>query len=165
MIKVVILIFLKMVFLPFLLGLWLDVSTLELYKSTISERVTFAAVDVVGFFLLHWLVGITFMLTVTVSVLQFREVLHPDILSKMIRPQESQTNMIENLLQDDFWTHTKRIIPSIGIYAGLLALHIWLPAMMLSKFDLDQYMPLFRPKVWYFFNDQLQIPLELVAFH
>lgn len=163
--KVVILIFLKMVFLPFLLGLWLDISTLELYKSSISERVVFAGVDIVGFFLLHWLVGITFMLIVTVSVLQFREVLHPDIMAKIIRPQESQTDMIANLLQDDGWTHVKRIVPSIGIYAVLLMLHIWLPAMILSKFDLDHYIPLFRPKVWYVLSKQLALPLELVTFH
>lgn len=35
--------------------------------------------------------GITFMLFVTVSVLQLREVLHPDILGKIIRPQVRTT--------------------------------------------------------------------------
>ncbi len=163
--KVGVLIFLKMCLLPSLLGIWLDISTLDLYKSCIRDRVIFAGVDIVAFFLLHWVVGITFMLLVTVSVLQFREVLHPDILSHIIRPQESQPDLIANLLQDDGWTHTKRILPSLTIYAGLLALHIWLPAVLLSRNGLDEYMPLFRPKLWHIVPKQLQIPIELILFH
>ena len=163
--KVSILIFLKMVLLPFLLGYWLDISTLSVFKGCMEDIVLYAGVDFVGFFLLHWVVGITFMLVVTVSVLQFREVLHPDLLSRIIRPQESQPDMIANLLQDDGWTHTRRIIPSLGIYAALLALHIWLPAMILSKYGFDQFIPLFRPKLWYLVSKKLQVPLELLGFH
>ena len=163
--KVGVLIFLKMMLLPFILGLWLDISTLELYQSCLSDRVKLAGEDIIGFFLLHWVVGITFMLIVTVSVLQFREVLHPDILAHIIRPQESQPDMIANLLQDDGWTHIKRIVPSLGIYAGLLFLHVWVPGMLLSRWGLDTYMPLFRPKTWYIVSKQLQIPIELIVFH
>ena len=163
--KVSILIFVKMVLFPFLIGIWLDISTLDIYKSCIKDRVVFAGMNIVGFFLLHWAVGITFMLLVTMSILQFREVLHPDILSRIVKPQESQPDMIAYLLQDDGWTHTKRFIPSLAIYIALLALHIWLPAILVSKFGLDDYMPLFRPKMWYIFSEQLQIPIEFLLFH
>ncbi len=165
MAKVSILIFLKMLLLPLLLGIWLDIATLELFKSCVKDRVISAGVDIVAFFLIHWVVGITFMLMVTVSVLQFREVLHPDLLAAIIRPQESQPDMIANLLQDDGWTHTKRIIPSLAIYAILLTLHVWLPSLIITHYSLDDYLPPFRPKVWYLISEQLQIPIELLAFH
>lgn len=163
--KVSILILIKMLLFPFLIGIWLDIATLGLYKSCLRDRVIYAGEDVVGFFLLHWAVGITFMLSVTISVLQFREVLHPDILARTVKPQEGQTDMIAYLLQDDGWTHAKRFVPSLAIYVSLLALHVWLPAIIASQFGLDKYIPLFHPKLWYALSKQLQIPVELIIFH
>ena len=52
-----------------------------------SRWVDFIATNIVGSIALTWVLGITYMLTVTLSVLQLREVLHPDILAKSIRPQ------------------------------------------------------------------------------
>ena len=52
-----------------------------------DEWVAFIATKIVGSIALTWVLGITYMLTVTLSVLQLREVLHPDILAKGIRPQ------------------------------------------------------------------------------
>ena len=52
-----------------------------------EEWVDFIATKIVGSIALTWVLGITYMLTVTLSVLQLREVLHPDILAKGIRPQ------------------------------------------------------------------------------
>jgi E3 ubiquitin-protein ligase MARCH6 len=43
----------------------------------------------VGAYALAWVAGITFMLSVTISVLQLREVLHPSIFGKLIKPQVS----------------------------------------------------------------------------
>lgn len=59
----------------------------------------FASQNLVGALLLHWVAGITFMLFVTVSVLQLREVLHPDLLAKIIRPQEPHPDLLGSLLQ------------------------------------------------------------------
>ena len=49
--------------------------------------------------MLHWVLGITFMLFVTVSVLQLREVLHPDIFAAVIRPQVNARNRGTILLE------------------------------------------------------------------
>lgn len=38
----------------------------------------------VGSLLLHWVLGITFMLFVTVSVLQLREVMHPEVCAALL---------------------------------------------------------------------------------
>jgi E3 ubiquitin-protein ligase MARCH6 len=40
---------------------------------------TLTCIHQVGSLLLHWVLGITFMLFVTVSVLQLREVMHPEV--------------------------------------------------------------------------------------
>ena len=163
--KVVILLLIKMLFLPLLLGIWLDWATLSLFEKTWTDRIEYAGSDLFGSTFLHWVTGITFMLLVTVSVLQLREVAHPDILAGVIRPQEPQPDLLGNLLQESGATHTKRVLLSLGIYAVLLAVHIWIPTRLLMMSNLGQYLPLFRPKFWHVVMPQIQIPLELFFFH
>lgn len=161
--KLGILLFLKMLFLPFLLGMWLDFSTLKLFESSIKDRIEFAGTDIFAFVLLHWVSGITFMLFVTVSVLQLREVVHPDILARFIRPQEPQPDLLGNILQDSAWTHTKRMLPSLFIYATLLGIHIWVPAHVFAYFGGVATLQIVPPKWWW--GSQLRFPLELFTFH
>jgi E3 ubiquitin-protein ligase MARCH6 len=163
--KVVILLLIKMLFLPLLLGIWLDWATLSLFEKTWSDRIEYAGSDLFGSTFLHWVTGITFMLLVTVSVLQLREVAHPDILAGVIRPQEPQPDLLGNLLQESGATHTKRVLLSLGIYAVLLAVHIWIPTHLLMMSNLGQYLPIFRPKFWHVVMPQIQVPLELFIFH
>lgn len=163
--KVVVLLFIKMLCLPLMLGIWLDLATLSLFEDTWSDRIEYAATDLVGSIFLHWVVGITFMLLVTVSVLQLREVAHPDILARVIRPQEPQPDLLGNLLQESGSTHTKRVLLSLAIYAILLAIHIWLPARLLLMANMGKYLPLFHPKFWHVLMPQIQVPVELFIFH
>ncbi len=163
--KVVILLLIKMLFLPLLLGIWLDLATLPLFDKKWSDRIDFAGSDIVGSIFLHWVIGITFMLLVTVSVLQLREVAHPDILARVIKPQEPQPDLLGNLLRESGATHTKRVLLSLGIYAFLLALYIWLPTRLLLANNLGKYFPLFQPNFWHIIMPQIQVPAELFVFH
>jgi E3 ubiquitin-protein ligase MARCH6 len=163
--KVVTLLLIKMLFLPLLLGIWLDLATLALFEKNWSDRVDYAGSDIVGSIFLHWVIGITFMLLVTVSVLQMREVAHPDILARVIKPQEPQPDLLGNLLRESGSIHTKRVLLSLGIYAILLAIHIWLPARLMLANNLGKYLPLFQPKFWHIIMPQIQVPAELFIFH
>jgi E3 ubiquitin-protein ligase MARCH6 len=154
-----------MLFLPLSLGVCLDIATLELFQESWNDRIAYAGKDLFASVFLHWVVGITFMLLVTVSVLQLREVVHPDILARVIRPQEPQPDLLGNLLKETGSTHTKRILMSLGIYAALLGVHIWIPSRLLLYYKMSKYLPIFRPKFWHIFMPQIQIPLELFVFH
>lgn len=165
-VKVGVLLFLKMFMLPIVLGLALDASTISLFGSTLDERVTYAGRDLFSFIMLHWVAGITFMLIVTVSVLQLREVAHPELLAQMIRPQEPQPDLLGNLMHESVATHTKRMVLSLIIYAFLLTVHVYLPLQfMLSRFVGDSLKPHLKLRFWYIFTPQLQVPLELLIFH
>lgn len=59
------------------------------------------------------MLGITFMLFVTVSVLQLREVVHPEVLSLIIRPQEPHPDLLGSLLQESGRTHARRMAMSL----------------------------------------------------
>jgi len=83
----------------------------------------------------------------------------------MIRPQEPQPDLLGNLLHEHGVTHAKRMVLSFGVYALLLAIHIWLPAKLLLSTGLGSCLPILRPKFWYLINRQLQVPIELLVFH
>ena len=114
MVKIGILLFLKMFLLPIVLGIWLDRSSMELFGGNLDGRILYAGTDLFSFILLHWVCGITFMLLVTVSVLQLREVAHPDLLKNLIRPQEPQPNLLGNLMNESVMTQAKRMTLSLG---------------------------------------------------
>ena len=163
--KVGFLLFHKMLLLPLVLGIWLDSATLGLFGSTRLERAVYAGSDLFSSALLHWVVGITFMLFVTVSVLQLREVAHPGILARVIRPQEPQPDLLSNLLHESLATHAKRMLLSFAIYAALLSLYVWMPARFLVASGIGKFLPFARPQFSHILMPQLQIPLELLVFH
>ena len=163
--KICMLLFLKMVILPLTLGFSLDLATLELFNATVQSRVLHASKDLFGSLLVHWVAGITFMLLVTVSVLQLREVVHPDLLARVVRPQEPQPDLLGNMLKERGFTHARRMLLSLSIYLGLLVVNVWAPGKLLITSGLSRSIPVFQPKIWHVVIPQLQIPLELLVFH
>jgi len=164
-VKVGILLFIKMFFLPLFVGIVLDLSTLDLFEKSLNDRALYFGNDIFSATLLHWVVGITFMLVVTVSVLQLREVVHPDLLANVIKPQEPQPDLLGNLLKETGFTHMKRMTVSVAIYAFLLYLYIWIPSKVLIFAHINKYIPIFHTQVWHILPSQLQTPLELLLFH
>jgi E3 ubiquitin-protein ligase MARCH6 len=164
-VKVGVLLFLKMFLLPLILGLWLDASTTELFGHTASDRIAFAGGDLFSFVLLHWVAGITFMLLVTVFLLQLREVAHPELLARMIRPQEPQPDLLGNLMHETVTTHMKRMFLSLGIYAPLLTMHVTLPVKLFMYSGLGSRVTFFHLNFWHLLMPKMQIPLELIIFH
>jgi E3 ubiquitin-protein ligase MARCH6 len=165
-VKVGALLFLKMFLLPILLGIALDASTMPLFGNTLADRIFYAGQDIFSFILLHWVAGITFMLLVTVSVLQLREVAHPDLLAQMIRPQEPHPDLLGNLMHESIGTHSKRMVLSLIIYAFLLAIQIYLPVRWgISKLIDRRIQKYLQLKFFYVLSPQLQVPIELLFFH
>ena len=105
--KVSILLCLKMLVLPVLLGFGLDLATLGVFGASFAQRVQFATHNVLGCLLVHWVLGISFMLVITVSVLQLREVLHPHVLARIIRPQEAHPDLLMTLLEESCTKHAR----------------------------------------------------------
>ena len=164
-IKVGLLLFMKMFLLPIVLGVALDASTISLLGGTMEDRVTYAGKDLFSSLLLHWVAGITFMLLVTVSVLQLREVMHPDLLAQVIRPQEPQPDLLGNLLHETATTHAKRMLLSLVIYSLLLYIQIQFPVNLMMSAGLGNILSFFKLKFCYLLIPQLQVPLELLVFH
>jgi len=161
-VKVGVLLTLKMLLTPLFIGWCLDLATLRLFDATVSDRIAFLGDNLVGSLLLHWVTGITFMLFVTVSILQVREVCHPKVLAAHIRPQEPHPDLLGSLLREAATVHARRMALTLLIYATLMVMFVCLPVMGASNF-VPSLLPL-KP-VFYYFVPQLQIPVELVVFH
>lgn len=162
-VKVGILLFLKMLLLPLLLGVCLDASTLMVFGTSAKDRIRFTAQNLVGSLLLHWVLGITFMLFVTVSVLQLREVMHPDILASVIRPQDPHPDLLGSLLRESGGTHARRMVMSLAIYIMLLFLLVHLPTLVFQACAPPHILPV--QLQFSYLLPQFQVPLELVMFH
>jgi len=161
-VKVSTLLLLKMVILPIVLGLCIDFATLHLFMVTAQDRIAFCMQNMICALMVHWVLGITFMLFVTVSVLQMREVAHPDLLAKVIRPQEDHPDLLRTLLSERCMKHARRMLLSLAIYAALLLVLVHAPVRMASVLA-----PSFFPLTLRFqhFSPEIQVPLELLVVH
>ncbi|KAG1711697.1 hypothetical protein DVH05_008943 [Phytophthora capsici] len=161
-VKVSTLLLLKMVILPIILGLGIDFATLHLFMVTSQDRIAFCMQNMICTLMVHWVLGITFMLFVTVSVLQLREVAHPDILAKVIRPQEDHPDLLRTLLSEKCMKHARRMLLSLAIYAALLLVLVYAPVRIANYLA-----PSFFPLTLRFqhFSPEIQVPLELLVVH
>lgn len=100
------------------------------------------------------------MLTVTLTVLQLREVLHPDILAKIIRPQEAHAELLRSLKQESTLTHMRRTCGSMIVYLLILFFFIYVPIQLCRT---NRIFPI-RIQVWYFLPE-IQLPVELAIAH
>eukprot|EP01035_Chromulina_nebulosa_P019222 gene19222-25073_t len=91
--------------------------TIFKHKSA-DEIIMNLAKNLVGSLTLSWTVGITYMLIITLSVLQLREILHPDILSSHIRPQESHVELLQSLVSEKSLVHFRRLVLPLEVAIG-----------------------------------------------
>jgi len=171
----------KMVFLPLILGCCLDYVLSPVFNDKTDVEVFFDAMDrhdatvpegrfanslafqsrnIMGSLMLHWEMGITFMLSMTMMVLTLREALHPDFLSLVIRPQEPQFRILSGLVKEKTLTHCKRTCLTFLIYVVLLVLFVYIPIQLLVNFVGGPIIQLRTP----YFLESLQLPVEIVTF-
>ena len=60
-------------------------------------------------------------------MLELHEVLHPDVLRRLIRLPDPNQHMLRVLLQEPAWRHLRRMVMSTLIYAGTIVLFLHLP--------------------------------------
>lgn len=75
MIKVAFLLVIELGVFPLMCGWWLDVCTIRMFGKTLSQRVQFFSVSPLASSLVHWIVGIVYMLQISIFVSLLRGVL------------------------------------------------------------------------------------------
>ena len=133
MIKVGLLLFMRVFVLPICLGMVILYCCNMILAYRGDMWAFFAASNITGAVALAWVFGISYMVTTTLSVLQLREILHPQLLAKAIRPQEPHLDLLISLMTESSFTHLRRICASMLVYLFLLLLFAFIPAFCLRQ--------------------------------
>lgn len=169
-VKVGLLLILRVFLLPLLLGIAMLLCINSFLGMSGDQWADFVSSNLMGALSLCWVTGISYMVSTTLSVLQLREILHPAILAKFIRPQEPHLDLLHSLMTESVLTHFRRIVASLLVYFSLLFLFVYLP-MSLARAALEASLPShiaaqYQAKLHFcYFIPQLQVPFELALTH
>ncbi|KAJ7294226.1 hypothetical protein O6H91_Y272000 [Diphasiastrum complanatum] len=140
--KVAFLLVIELGVFPLLCGWWLDICTLGMLDVSLSQRVTFFWASPLTSSLLHWLVGIVYMLQISGFVSLLREVLRPGVLYFLRDPSDPNYNPFRDLIDDSLYKHARRVLLSVVVYGSLIVMLVFLPVQLAiftspSTFPLD----------------------------
>lgn len=142
MIKVAFLLVIELGVFPLMCGWWLDVCTIRMFGKSMSERVQFFSVSPLASSLVHWVVGIVYMLQISIFVSLLRGVLRNGVLYFLRDPADPNYNPFRDLIDDPVHKHARRVLLSVAVYGSLIVMLVFLPVklamrMAYSIFPLD----------------------------
>ncbi|GAV83801.1 RINGv domain-containing protein [Cephalotus follicularis] len=142
MIKVAFLLVVELGVFPLMCGWWLDVCTIRMFGKSISQRVQFFSLSPLASSLVHWVVGIVYMLQISIFVSLLRGVLRNGVLYFLRDPADPNYNPFRDLIDDPVHKHARRVLLSVAVYGSLIVMLVFLPVklamrMAPSVFPLD----------------------------
>ncbi len=165
--KVTVLFLIKMVVFPLFLGIVIDFSSLTLFDLVAEERLLqIVAHPVTVGIVAHWVVGIAYMLLVTVAILQLKDIMHPDVLRGLVRTPDPQQNLLLTFLEDTVATHTRRMVLSSIVYLVIISGILMIPMhgiLYLHRKGVFGALPPRLQTRYYFFG--IQVGVEFVGLH
>ncbi|XP_074286274.1 putative E3 ubiquitin ligase SUD1 [Silene latifolia] len=142
MIKVAFLLVVELGVFPLMCGWWLDVCTVKMFGKSMVERVEFFSISPLASSLVHWVVGICYMLQISIFVSLLRGVLRSGVLYFLRDPADPNYNPFRDLIDDPVHKHARRVLLSVAVYGSLIVMLVFLPVkhamrMVPSIFPLD----------------------------
>ncbi|KAL5200719.1 hypothetical protein ABZP36_021922 [Zizania latifolia] len=130
MVKVAFLLAIELGVFPLMCGWWLDVCTLKMLGATIAQRVEFFAMSPLASSSIHWLVGIIYMLQISIFVSLLRGVLRNGVLYFLRDPADPNYNPFRDLIDDPVHKHARRVLLSVAVYGSLIVMLVFLPVKL-----------------------------------
>ncbi|XWS68048.1 hypothetical protein CRYUN_Cryun04dG0056900 [Craigia yunnanensis] len=142
MIKVAFLLVIELGVFPLMCGWWLDVCTIRMFGKSMSQRVQFFSVSPLASSLVHWVVGIVYMLQISIFVSLLQGILRNGVLYFLRDPADPNYNPFRDLIDDPVHKHARRVLLSVAVYGSLIVMLVFLPVklamrMIPSIFPLD----------------------------
>ncbi|KAF0695314.1 Aste57867_13873 [Aphanomyces stellatus] len=155
------LLFLKVFVLPFVVGVAIDGATLPLFQRDVAARVVDVASHMLLSSVVHWVVGMGFIHLISVTTLQMREVLHPDILTNVLPPHDPHQYKFRVILAQHSVEHVAALATTTLKYLVFVPVLVYAPLALASSssslFPLDLTFSYVAPL--------LQVPFELALAH
>ncbi|KAL6580007.1 putative E3 ubiquitin ligase sud1 [Orobanche minor] len=121
MIKVAFLFVIELGVFPLMCGWWLDVCTVRMFGKSIAERVDFFSLSPLASSLIHWVVGIFYMLQISIFVSLLRGFC--EMAFYLLRdPTDPNFN--------PFRKHARRVFLFVGVYGSLILMLVFLPVKL-----------------------------------
>ncbi|KAK1269194.1 hypothetical protein QJS04_geneDACA006384 [Acorus gramineus] len=142
MVKVAFLLVIELGVFPLMCGWWLDFCTIRMLSTTLAQRVEFFSISPLASSMIHWLVGIVYMLQISIFVSLLRGVLRNGVLYFLRDPADPNYNPFRDLIDDPVHKHARRVLLSVAVYGSLIVMLVFLPVklamqMAPSMFPLD----------------------------
>ncbi|KAF9675889.1 hypothetical protein SADUNF_Sadunf09G0080300 [Salix dunnii] len=142
MIKVAFLLVIELGVFPLMCGWWLDICTIRMFGKSMTQRVHFFSISPLASSLVHWVVGIVYMLQISIFVSLLRGVLRRGVLYFLRDPADPNYNPFRDLIDDPVHKHARRVLLSVAVYGSLIVMLVFLPVniamrMAPSIFPLD----------------------------
>ncbi|KAE8670004.1 putative E3 ubiquitin ligase SUD1 [Hibiscus syriacus] len=133
MIKVAFLLVIELGVFPLMCGWWLDVCTIRMFGKSMSQRVQFFSVSPLASSLIHWVVGIVYMLQISIFVSLLRGVLRNGVLYFLRDPADPNYNPFRDLIDDPVHKHARRVLLSVAVYGSLIVMLVFLPVKLAMR--------------------------------
>ncbi|KZV45984.1 hypothetical protein F511_10674 [Dorcoceras hygrometricum] len=133
MIKVAFLLVIELGVFPLMCGWWLDLCTIRMFGKTLSQRVEFFSVSPLASALVHWVVGIVYMLQISIFVSLLRGVLRNGVLYFLRDPADPNYNPFRDLIDDPVHKHARRVLLSVVVYGSLIVMLVFLPVKLAMR--------------------------------
>ncbi|XP_042497936.1 probable E3 ubiquitin ligase SUD1 [Macadamia integrifolia] len=133
MVKVAFLLVIELGVFPLMCGWWLDVCTIKMLGKTIVQRVEFFSVSPLASSLVHWIVGIVYMLQISIFVSLLRGVLRTGVLYFLRDPADPNYNPFRDLIDDPVHKHARRVLLSVAVYGSLIVMLVFLPVKLAMR--------------------------------
>ncbi|CAH9057800.1 unnamed protein product [Cuscuta europaea] len=133
MIKVAFLLVIELGVFPLMCGWWLDVCTIRMFGKSITQRVEFFSGSPLASSLIHWVVGIIYMLQISIFVSLLRGVLRNGVLYFLRDPADPNYNPFRDLIDDPVHKHARRVLLSVAVYGSLIVLLVFLPVKLAMR--------------------------------
>ncbi|GMP38355.1 hypothetical protein CsSME_00009632 [Camellia sinensis var. sinensis] len=133
MVKVAFLLVIELGVFPLMCGWWLDICTIRMFGKSISQRVEFFSVSPLASSLVHWVVGIVYMLQISIFVSLLRGVLRNGVLYFLRDPADPNYNPFRDLIDDPVHKHARRVLLSVAVYGSLIVMLVFLPVKLAMR--------------------------------
>ncbi|XP_048231358.1 probable E3 ubiquitin ligase SUD1 isoform X2 [Ricinus communis] len=133
MIKVAFLLVIELGVFPLMCGWWLDVCTIRMFGKSMAQRVQFFSVSPLASSLVHWVVGIVYMLQISIFVSLLRGVLRHGVLYFLRDPADPNYNPFRDLIDDPVHKHARRVLLSVAVYGSLIVMLVFLPVKLAMR--------------------------------
>ncbi|KAF5789975.1 putative transcription factor C2H2 family [Helianthus annuus] len=133
MIKVAFLLVIELGVFPLMCGWWLDVCTIRMFGKSMTQRVEFFSASPLASSLIHWVVGIVYMLQISIFVSLLRGVLRNGVLYFLRDPADPNYNPFRDLIDDPVHKHARRVLLSVTVYGSLIVMLVFLPVKLAMR--------------------------------